>query len=188
MNRAAPLVALAVSLALAGCGEKKAEVVPGTERPAGAPKAADVPKAAPAAAPAAKWSSVDAKGFDWAAQMGSIRFDTDWQAAMARAKSSDKPLLLLFTEKTSADAAKLAATFKDPRVVAAAEAFVVALVDNDENGPLADRFGVKGVPMLVYASPSGEALGATIGVNADEVLGDIKSALATMKEDADEAK
>jgi len=62
----------------------------------------------------------------------------------------------------------------------------VALVDNDANEALAERYGVKGVPMIVYADPAGEALGATIGVNADELLTDLKSALTTMKEDEDE--
>jgi thioredoxin-like negative regulator of GroEL len=98
-------------------------------------------------------------------------------------------VLLLFTEKTCADAAKMAAVLKDPRVVAAMAAFVPALVDNDDNEPLAERYGVRAVPMLVFASSAGEAIGSSVGVtNADEVLGDIKGALAQMKEDADEAK
>ena len=184
MTRSTPLALAVAAVLLAGCS---AEVKPEPGKPATG-KPADAPKGGNAAAPAApvQWTSVDAKGFDWAAQMGSIRFDTNWQAAMARGKAAGKPILFLFTEKTSPDAAKMAATFKDPRVVAAAEQFVVALVDNDANEALAERYGVKGVPMIVYADPAGEALGATIGVNADELLTDLKSALTTMKEDEDE--
>lgn len=189
MNRTASLAAVVVSLALSGCGPAQEKAGPGTTPPApnsdaGGPK--DSAKPAPAAA---EWSSKDAKGFDWAAQMGAVRFDTNWQRAMAEAKKSGRPVLLLFTEKTNADAAKMAAVLKDPRVVAAMAAFVAALVDNDENEPLAERYGVRAVPMLVFASPAGEAIGSSVGVtNADEVLGDIKSSLTTMKEDADEAK
>jgi hypothetical protein len=186
MNRTASLAALVVSLALTGCGPAKEKVEPGTEHRVDSAKPAEAAKPAPAAE---AWSSKDAKGFDWAAQMGSVRFDTNWQRAMAEAKKSGKPVLLLFTEKTNADAAKVAAVLKDPRVIAAMAAFVPAIVDNDDNEPLAERYGVRTVPMLVFASPAGEAIGSSIGVTiVDEVLRDIKGALDTMKEDADEAK
>ena len=187
MTRSTPLALAVAAVLLAACGaEGTTQIQPGAGKTPDAPKANNAAKPAPVAP--AKWTSVDAKGHDWAAQMGSMRFDTNWQAAMARGKASGRPVLLLFTEKTSPDAAKIAATFKDPRVIAATGEFEVAIVDNDDNGPLAERYGVKGVPMIVYADPAGEALGATIGVNADELLADLKSALTTMKEDAEEAK
>lgn len=188
MNRLSTIATFFVLAALAGCGAEKEKAAPGTEKRADAPKPAESAK--PAAAPEVwEWSSKDAKGFDWAAQMGAVQFDTNWQRAMARAKKSAKPVLLLFTEKKNADAAKMAAVLKDARVTAAMAAFVPALVDNETNGPLAERYGVRAAPMLVFASSAGEAIGSSVGVtNVDEVLGDIKGALATMKQDADEAK
>jgi len=190
MYRTAPFAALVVSLALFGCGEeKKPKAVQDPETPVKveAPKPGETPK--PAAVPDAAWSSKDAKGFDWAAQMGSVQFDTDWKNAMAKAKKSGKPLVLLFTEKKNADTEKMAAVLKDARVTAALAGFVPALVDNETNGPLAERFGVGAVPMLVFASSAGETVGSSLGVtNADEVLGDIRGALMQLKEDADEGK
>jgi hypothetical protein len=189
MYRTAPLAALVVSLALAGCGEKKPKAVqdPDTPMKVEAPKPGETPK--PAAAPEAAWSSKDAKGFDWAPQMGAVKFDTDWKRAMAQAKKSGKPLVFLFTEKKNADTEKMAAVLKDARVTAALTGFVPALVDNEANAPLAERYGVGAVPMLVFASPPGETVGSSLGVtNADEVLSDIRGALMQLKEDADEGK
>jgi hypothetical protein len=167
---------------LAGCGPSSpVEKVSEKE----AAKTPAVPSKAAIPDPAKPWSSKDASGHDWAAQMGGIQFDTDWQGAMARAKASKTPLLFLFTEKQSADGEKMAAAvFKDPKVVEATKAFVVTIVDVDANEPLAERFNARTTPMVVYASPTGEILGSTI--SAPDMLGDIKSALDALKGDEDD--
>jgi hypothetical protein len=195
MNRTAPLVALVVSLALAGCGEKKDAPDTAAPKQADAAKPADVAKkpadtakqaadaakkdaenARAAAAAAAKSAKIAATQKALAPQVGDIPFTADWQAAMAQAKTSKKPLMFLFTDKDNADGAKMGAgAFKDPKIVAAAAAFIPAIVDADANAPLAEQFGARTTPMIVYASPTGEVLGSTIA--ADDILSDIKAAL-----------
>ena len=170
---------LLVCAALAGCGDEPKKAAPDARAPAAEAAKSETGKAAVAQK---AWSSVDAKGRDWKAQMGAIQFDTDWKAAMARAKTSKKPLMIFFTEKKSADAEKMAAAaFKDAEVVESSAAFVVTIVDAEDNAPLAEQFNVRTTPMVVYASPTGEILGSTI--SASDMLGDMKSALDAMKDD-----
>jgi hypothetical protein len=119
---------------------------------------------------------------DWAAQIGDIPFSADWQTAIAQSKASKKPLLLFFTEKKSADAEKMAtAAFKDPKVVEAAGAFVPAIVDAEENAPLAEQYNARTTPMVVFASPTGDVLGEAI--SAGDVLKEMKAALEAPKSD-----
>lgn len=189
MKRISFAAAISLALVVSACGEKNlTEAVEGAKGSPTKPPAGDGRVPTPAGA-AKAWSSVDTKGHDWAAQMGAIHFDTDWQAAMARAKAEKKPLMFLFTEKSNADAVKMGGgTLKDSRVVAASADFVTALVNAEDNAPLAERYGVQVLPMIVYASPTGEAAGDTLGGDAEQTLRDIKAALGTLKEDADEAK
>lgn len=171
---------LLVLAALVGCGDEAKPAAKPADKREEAAKPAEPPKAAPA--PDKPWSSKDAKGHDWAAQMGDIQFDTDWQAAMKRSKASKVPLMFLFTEKKSADAEKMAAAaFKDPKVVEASKAFVVALVDAEENAPLAEEYNARTTPMVVFASSTGNILGEAI--SAADMLKEMQTALATLKED-----
>ena len=198
MNRIACISALVVSLALAGCGEeKKPKAVANPEAPVKvqaptAPTAAEVAKqvaeatkqatekAKAAAATQAHAAKIQATQKALAAQLGDIPFTADWQSAMAHAKTSKKPLMFLFTDKDNADGAKMGAgAFKDPKIVAAAAAFVPAVVDADANAPLAEQFGARTTPMIVYASPTGEVLGSTIA--ADDMLNDIAAALSALR-------
>ena len=140
MNRIS-FSATLVLVVLAGCGEKKeaaaareVEAARIAAEPA-KPTADDSKDAAARAESAAKFSKTRQA---LAAQLGDVPFAADWQAAMAQAKSSKKPLMFFFTDKDNADGAKMGAgEFKDPKVVAAAAAFVPAVVDADADAALA---------------------------------------------------
>jgi hypothetical protein len=183
MNRIARISA-SVLVCLAGCGEQKPPAAANDSRtPAKieAPKPEDAAKEAKAdAAAAAKAAKIAATQKALAAQTGDIPFTADWQAAMAQAKSAGKPLMFLFTDKDNADGAKMGAgAFKDPKIVAAAAAFVAAVVDADADAPLAEQFGARTTPTIVYASPTGEVLGSSIA--AEDILNDIQAALAAQR-------
>jgi hypothetical protein len=199
MNRIA-CTATFVLVALAGCGEKKETPAGTTANDAAkhlddSKKVADSAKKTLAKSEAVLDAGVAAAGLlkaktEWGAQIGDVPFTADWKAAMAQAKAAKKPLMIFFTDKKTAEAAKMGgAAFKDARVVEAAKAFVPTIVDADADAAFAERYNVRGVPTIVYADDKGDAAGTTIGAStADEVLRDMKGALDTLKEDAAEGK
>ncbi len=110
-----------------------------------------------------------------------IRTEAD---ALAVARASGKPLMIDFTAEWCAACHEMEKyTYTDPRVVAAAEGFVPVMLDCTEKGDpaivaLQKKYGVTGLPTVVFVMPDGRMLGGTVGfVEADDFLPEMKKAL-----------
>ncbi|HJL44818.1 MAG TPA: thioredoxin family protein, partial [Polyangiaceae bacterium LLY-WYZ-15_(1-7)] len=92
-----------------------------------------------------------------------IEWEHDFGLALARAESQRKPLLIVFEARwATASQDLLEGTFSNAAVVASVERFVPVRVDltqrGGENDRIAERFGVDGLPTVVYLAPDGTRL------------------------------
>lgn len=89
--------------------------------------------------------------------------------ALELARSSGKPLMIDFTAEWCAACHEMERfTYTDARVIAAAEGFVPAMLDCTKKGdPVVEavlkKYGVTGLPTVVFVMPDGRRLGGTVG-------------------------
>lgn len=95
--------------------------------------------------------------------------------ALAQARATGKPIMIDFTAEWCAACHEMEKlTYTDPRVVAAAEGFVTAMIDcTDEADPIVlevqKKYGVLGLPTVVFVTADGRLLEKTTGfVEADD--------------------
>lgn len=130
------------------------------------------------------WSGPAGGGAAAAHQGPAIPWLPDEATALARAQAEGKPLMIDFTAEWCAACHEMEKlTYTDPRVIAAAEGFVPVMIDCTEKGDptvveLQKRYGVTGLPTVVFVRPDGTKVGETIGfVEADAFLPHMQAAL-----------
>ena len=86
-----------------------------------------------------------------------VRWVEGYEAAVAQAKASEKPLLVEFYADWCGPCRLMeATTFRDGKVVRRAESFVPVRVNIDQRRDLAVKFGVSSIPYVVVLAPGGE--------------------------------
>lgn len=93
---------------------------------------------------------------------GGIPWTHDLDAALARAEAEQKPVMIDFWAEWCAACKELDRhTFTDPEVQAEAERFVTVKIDgtieDEEILGIYDRYGVQGLPTVLFLDPAGEA-------------------------------
>jgi thiol:disulfide interchange protein DsbD len=104
--------------------------------------------------------------------------------AIELAKASGKPMMIDFTAEWCQACHEMERfTYTDAAVIAQAGGFVTAMIDCTEKadpGVLAiqKKYGVSGLPTVVFAMPDGRVLGGTVGfVKAPDFIVEMKKAL-----------
>jgi thiol:disulfide interchange protein DsbD len=104
--------------------------------------------------------------------------------ALEMARKTGKPMMIDFTAEWCAACHEMERfTYTDPRVIAAAEGFVPVMLDCTEKADPAilavqKKYGVTGLPTVVFVTPEGKMLGGTVGfVEADDFLPEMQKAL-----------
>lgn len=113
-----------------------------------------------------------------------LAWDEDFKAAIARARSQQKPMLIDFSASWCGACQELEhKTFSDPRVVREGENFVAVRVDlspgkdTPEKRELLASYQHRGLPLVVLHSPNGEAAGRIVSfIEADKMLSLMQSA------------
>lgn len=97
--------------------------------------------------------------------------------AIAKAKELGKPLMIDFTAEWCAACHEMEKyTYTDPAVVAASEGFVTVMIDcTSKEDPavraVQEKYGVLGLPTVVFVTPEGQKVGETVGfVKAEDFL------------------
>jgi len=96
----------------------------------------------------------------------SIEWRADLDGAFAHAEQSGKPLMLDFTAENCAQCRELEhKTFPDPDVIRLSRSFVAVTVDctkiDDREKEMIKRYGVPGMPRIVFTEPTGSELSGT---------------------------
>ena len=99
-------------------------------------------------------------GHTAAAPVATVEWSHDMDAAFAEAKETGKPLMLDFTAENCAQCRELEhKTFPDPTVIELSHSFVPLAVDctdiNDAEQVLIAKYGVPGMPRIVFTHPDG---------------------------------
>ena len=100
----------------------------------------------------------------------SIRWESDLNAAIARAEQEQRPLFLHFTGNEGLPAQQMASeVFVQPNIVAHLNAhFVMVRINASENAALAQRFSVTAIPTDLVLKPNGQLIyRRTGGITAD---------------------
>lgn len=117
---------------------------------------------------------------------GSPPFHTDYELALADARAQDKPAVVVFSAAWCPPCrANKANVYPSAQVKALHADFVWAYLDTDQsrNRPVAERFGVSGIPHIQLVDPSGAPLGAPLvgGTSPDAFARDLSAALAQFR-------
>lgn len=149
--RALALVAvlgLVLAIAVAGCAQKP--------EPTAAPGGQ---VARPVAPPAEEAKPPAEEGGAAMEAPAEIAWAADLDDALAKAKAADKPVLVDFFATWCGPCKKLESEgYADAGVKAAMAGYVAVKIDIDQNGELAGKYGVEGVPQLVVLDPEGNEL------------------------------
>jgi thiol:disulfide interchange protein len=95
---------------------------------------------------------------------GPIAWQGSLQAAMKIAAREKKPIFIDFwAEWCGPCKAMLATTYKDKAVVARSKQFVPVLINADEQSKLLEKFGISGIPTVVFLDAKGKVLLQTTG-------------------------
>jgi thiol:disulfide interchange protein DsbD len=100
---------------------------------------------------------------------GSIVFLRTEAEGLSAATTEGKPLMIDFTAEWCAACHEMEKlTYTDPAVIAASEGFVPVMIDcTDKASPIVkavqEKYGVRGLPTVVFALPDGTILDRTVG-------------------------
>jgi thioredoxin-related protein len=109
-----------------------------------------------------------------------INWKSDFDAAMAEAKSSGKPLMVDFYTEWCTWCKKLEAdTYTDNDVAELSNQFVCAKIDADKNRALVVKYMVRGYPTILFLNPDGQTSKIVSGyLPPQQFAGAMKFALA----------
>jgi|GEM_PF-985859 thiol-disulfide isomerase/thioredoxin len=97
-------------------------------------------------------------------QLACIRWLTDWDAAMAEAKTAGKAIMINFyTDVCPACRMLDENTFTDTDVGVFLNENFINVKNNAGESSLSSRYGIRGVPTTIFTTPDGEELGRIIG-------------------------
>lgn len=117
---------------------------------------------------------------------------TSLDEALKVAKVEKKPVFIDFYADWCPPCRRFTAkTLPDPRVQKAIKRFVLAKIDVDQNQPIAQSYGVRGIPALIVVDVDGKALARTTGFKTPEALIDFlayASAVQKMAADPKDAE
>jgi thiol:disulfide interchange protein len=102
-----------------------------------------------------------------------IPWRTDWSAAQDEAKRTGKPMLVDFTASWCPPCQEMkSSVWPDPRVREAVLArSVPVLIDVDQQPAIAQRYGVRGIPMVALVNADGQVIRQAVGYHgADQVI------------------
>ena len=95
---------------------------------------------------------------------GPIAWQGSLQAALKIAAREKKPIFIDFWAEWCGPCKQmLATTYKDKAVVARAKQFVPVLINADEQPKIAEKFGINGIPTVVFLDAKGKVLLQTTG-------------------------
>ncbi|MFT3787969.1 MAG: thioredoxin family protein [Tepidisphaeraceae bacterium] len=105
-----------------------------------------------------------------------VAWQTDFDAALGRARESGKSLLVDFTATWCPPCQVMKhEVWSDDRVAAAANrAYVPVLIDVDANADIARRYGIQTIPSILVVDGSGQMQRSTTFVDADGMLAFLK--------------
>ena len=106
-----------------------------------------------------------------AAAPAELRFYDDLAEATTLAKSTGKPLLLVFAAEWCFHSRQLVtATLPHDSVRHLTERFVCVRIDVDRSPELVEEYRVRAYPTLIFAAPNGTVLQRLTGAQPDELI------------------
>jgi len=94
----------------------------------------------------------------------SIEYLEGFEAALARAASDAKPVLVVCRASWCRWSAELAqGPLADPRIIELSRAFICVMVDADRNGDVCRTLGVQAFPTVLVLAPDGAERTRTVG-------------------------
>jgi thioredoxin-related protein len=121
-----------------------------------------------------------------AAKTSEIHWETDYDAALAKAKQAGKPVMIdFYTDWCGWCKVLDKETYTDSDVIDAASKMVALKIDAEEKPELARKYNVTGYPRIVFLSSDGTVMHQIMGYKpADRFLPDMKAVLAGKSPDA----
>ena len=151
-----PLCAAALAVSIAGCSRNIDSEIEVAETQPTSPIASATPTApVTPATPTAPTAT-------------SITWEPSLDAALARARSTQKPIMIDFFATWCGPCKMLdAQIYPAPVVVAEGQNFVSVKIDVDKEAALAQKYKITGMPTIVFLSASGQEVHRTQGVSED---------------------
>lgn len=109
---------------------------------------------------------------------GPIKWNEDFNAAAKIAKKTGKLMMVDFYADWCGPCKQmLATTYKDKNVVAKSKNFVPVLINTDHNPDLAKKYGIEGIPTVMFMKADGTVIKQKVGyTGAKEFLALMASA------------
>lgn len=116
-------------------------------------------------------------------QSAEIVWEKDYKKALAMAKEANKPLLLDFSAPWCKPCRMMDQEFwVMPDVVEAVKPFIAVKVDYDNEKGLVNKYGVSGIPFVVFADPLGNMIAFRLGFSKKK-MNELNSIFEEMPKD-----